>query len=274
LNRLLTLEIMLSIITISKDDPEGLNHTLSSTQDVASVEHIVVLGGNHLQPSIEILHLFNCITIQQLDQGISAAFNLGLTQATGLGVMFLNGGDSLLDPSLVTNALDCLEKHPEIDILLYDAIFDDAIAGPYLYRAQQFYGSKLNRIGLGMPGSHQAMIVRRSSFDRVGLFNPDCSVAMDYDWLCRWHKTSTLNRCACFMDFPPVVKVDGKGVSISREPLCLYECFLALWKNDLLLVGRYGVDYVNRLLRFCARHTMIKLKLNTLVAKIKRWKHR
>ncbi len=263
----------LSVITISKDDPEGLGQTLTSTQAVAAIEHIVVLGGDRPEPSLAVAKPFDCITIQQRDQGISAAFNLGLAKATGLGVMFLNGGDVLLEPGLIAHALDCLTKRPDLDILLYDAIFDDGIAGPYTYRSQRCYGPKLNRMGLGMPGSHQAMIVRRSCFDRVGLFSPDYRVAMDYDWLCRWHKTSDSSRRACFVDFTPVVEVDGKGVSISREPLCLYECFLALRRNGLFK-GRYAADYLNRLLRFGTRHTMMKLRLNGLVAEIKRWKHR
>lgn len=279
----------LSIITISKDDPEGLRNTLNSTQDIRSIEQIVVLGSdseadtrsellpecssNRLQPSLAISKSFSSIIVQQQVPGISNAFNLGLVQATGLGVMFLNGGDVLIESTLIAHALDALTKHPEIEILLYNAIFDDAIAGPYLYQTQGFYGSQLNRIGLGMPGSHQAMVVRRSIFDRVGLFSPDYRVAMDYDWLCRWHKTSDSNRRVCFVDFPPVVKVDGKGVSISREPRCLYECFLALRRNGLFR-GRYAMDYVNRLLRFGIRHTMMKLGLNVLVAEIKRWKHR
>ncbi|MBE9136019.1 glycosyltransferase [Nodosilinea sp. LEGE 07088] len=262
----------LSIITISKDDPNGLSDTLTSTQDIGSIEQIVVLGGDHSRISVDIAKPFNCTSIQQLDQGISAAFNLGLAQATGLGVMFLNGGDILLEPALISHALDWLDQHPDIDILLYDAIFDDALTGPYRYRAQGFYGPRLNRIGLGMPGSHQAMVVRRSSFAQVGAFNPEYQVAMDYDWLCRWHKISVSTRCVYSVDFPPVVQVDGKGISISREPLCLYECFWVLRRNGLFK-GRYAVDYLNRLLRFCTRYTMMKLRLNSLVAKIKQWKH-
>jgi glycosyltransferase involved in cell wall biosynthesis len=263
----------LSIITISKDDPDGLDKTLTSTQGIASVEQIVVLGGDRTQPSWDVVKRFDCIPLQQLDRGISAAFNLGLSAATGLGVIFLNGGDILLEPGLITQAIACLSQHPENDILLYDAIFDDALAGPYLYRSRRGSSPRLNTIGLGMPGSHQAMIVRRSSFAQIGRFCPDYQVAMDYDWLCRWHQNSASDRRICAVDFPPIVTVDGKGISVAREPLCLQECFLALRRNNLLK-GRYALDYLNRLLRFYLRSALIMLNLNCLMARVKQWKHR
>ncbi|PZV09634.1 MAG: hypothetical protein DCF21_19355 [Leptolyngbya sp.] len=265
--------MLLSIITISKDDPEGLGKTLASTQGLASVEQIVVLGGDAPQLSIDVSKRFNCTVIQQLDRGISAAFNLGLGQVTGLGVMFLNGGDILLEPDVIDQALNRLAQQPEIDILLYDAIFDDALAGPYLYRSRRGSSPRLNTIGLGMPGSHQAMIVRRSSFAQIGRFCPDYQVAMDYDWLCRWHQNSASDRRICAVDFPPIVTVDGKGISVAREPLCLQECFLALRRNNLLK-GRYALDYLNRLLRFYLRSALIMLNLNCLIARVKQWKHR
>ncbi len=163
--------------------------------------------------------------------------------------------------------------NPAVDILLYDAIFDDALAGPYLYRSRRGSGPRLNTIGLGMPGSHQATIVRRSSFAQIGRFCPDYQVAMDYDWLCRWHQNSASDRRICAVDFPPIVTVDGKGISVAREPLCLQECFLALHRNNLFK-GRYALDYLNRLSRFYLRNALIMLKLNGLVARVKQWKHR
>jgi glycosyltransferase len=262
---------MLSIITISKNDPSGLERTLTSTQTIANVEQIVVLGGG-CQESFALAKRFCCIILQQTDQGIAAAFNLGLTRATGLGVMFLNGGDTLLEPAMVAQSLHLLRIQPEVDILLYDVIFDDALVGPYQYRVRTAATPRLDCIGLGMPGSHQAMVVRRSSFEQVGQFDTRYQVAMDYDWLCRWHHTASPEQQLAVVTFPPVARVDGKGISISQEPRCLYECYQALRRHGLFK-GRYAIDYLNRLTRFAARMALMKLRLSGLVMRVKQWKH-
>jgi hypothetical protein len=124
-----------------------------------------------------------------------------------------------------------------------------------------------------MPCSHQAMVVRRACFDRVGPFNEGYTVAMDYEWLCRWVRQTPQPGRMLSVAGPPVVRVDGTGLSIQQEPRCLRECFRALQRHRLLL-GQPLVDYGNRLARFLGRYTLTRLGLNPVVAWVKSALHR
>jgi len=257
----------MSIITISKDDPAGLQLTLKSVQGLTGVQHILVVR-DETGASQSLLLPGQGILVQDEGQGIAQAFNLGLRHATGEAVIFLNGGDRLVAPTWIERSLTLLAQHPAADILTADAVFESPLIGPYLYKTAQLSRNRPLRIGLGMPCSHQAMVVRRACFERVGYFDTTYMVAMDYEWLCRWQRqTSHLGGILSAVG-PPVVRVDGTGVSIQREPDYLRECLRALHQHHLLW-GRPLVDYGNRSIRFIARHTLTRIGLERIVAWVK-----
>jgi glycosyltransferase involved in cell wall biosynthesis len=257
----------MSIITISKDDPAGLQLTLKSVQGLPRVQHILVVR-DETGASQALLEPGQGILVQDEGQGIAHAFNLGLHHATGDAVIFLNGGDRLVDPTWVERSLDLLAQHPSVDILTADAVFESPLIGPYRYKTAPLNKVHPLRIGMGMPCSHQAIVVRRTCFDRIGPFDETYTVAMDYEWLCRWVKQTSQPGRILSVAGPPVVRVDGTGLSIQREPDCLRECWRALQRHRLLL-GWPLMDYGNRLGRFLGRYALTHLGLDWVVAWVK-----
>ena len=101
----------------------------------------------------------------------------------------LNSGDILIDQTYPTNATKILYEHPEIDFVHADLIFEDALIGPYIMRPLRTNNKLYPNIGRGMPYRHQSMVVRKSIYDKVGLFNLNY-ICCDYDWVCRWELIS------------------------------------------------------------------------------------
>lgn len=256
----------ISIITISKDDPTGLRLTLNSVGGLNQVRHILVVQDE--SGASQALLPPGSLLVQDHGRGIAQAFNQGLRHATGEAVIFLNGGDRLVDPTWVERSLDLLARHPSVDILTADAVFESPLIGPYHYKTARLGSDHTLRIGLGMPCSHQAMVVRRTCFDRIGFFDDTYTVAMDYEWLCRWVRQTAQRGRILSVAGPPVVRVDGTGLSIQREPDCLRECFWALYRHRLLLSWPL-IDYGNRLTRFLGRYILTRLGLDPVVAWVK-----
>jgi glycosyltransferase involved in cell wall biosynthesis len=112
---------MLSIVTVTKDDLDGIVHTVESTRalrEQREVEQIIVDGSN--QENAERIRKIaseekGVRYSWQTPSGISSAFNCGLRLSTKEWIWFLNGGD---------------EAHPSLNIpfLLYLLTHSDAQA--------------------------------------------------------------------------------------------------------------------------------------------------
>ena len=90
----------LSIVTVVKDDQNGMHRTLKSLeeQDLHGTQYIVV---DSSEASEDLPTLFKNIPLKadyfwQQASGIYPAMNFGLSQALGRYVYFLNAGDELL----------------------------------------------------------------------------------------------------------------------------------------------------------------------------------
>ena len=97
---------MISVITVTYNNYDDLHRTLHSLKNADGIESVVVNGG-HCEKTKKLLKNFDGISISEQDNGISDAFNKGVTHATGENVMFLNSGDILLSPDYLKEA----EKH-------------------------------------------------------------------------------------------------------------------------------------------------------------------
>lgn len=104
---------MLTIVSITKDDLEGINRTIQSVSRLKthlSVQHLVIDSSQKdIATTIKSLCQKNKTTyVYQKPQGIAAAFNLGLTKARYKWIWFLNGGDCVhpkLDPVFLKSLL-------------------------------------------------------------------------------------------------------------------------------------------------------------------------
>lgn len=146
-------------------------------QSVLRQEHrrleIIVVDDGSIDSSHAVAESFDAVRcIRQSNRGISAARNVGIEEAQGELLAFLDADDLWTDRKLELQ-LGALRQHPESQI----------IAG----RVEQFYetnlpvrGISLARAGGGYtPG---AMLIRRADFLRVGLFDEKLRLGDLMDW--------------------------------------------------------------------------------------------
>lgn len=169
--------ILLTVVTITKGDPEGCARTLVSMSALRAdsrVEHLVVDGDGAARA---IAKSAGCLWVRQDGVGIAGAFNEGLAVARGEWIWFLNGGDRVhsdLDPCWL--------------IALLVATKADLITGGIQYDGDLEF-RPVPPLRLQFPPidcwlAHPATLVRRGALRAQQGFDPRWRIAMDYDlWI-------------------------------------------------------------------------------------------
>lgn len=172
----------LSIVTITRDDPEGVTLTLASASRLRArpdVEQVVIdSSGAELAARVERMARAQGAKYHWCEpMGIAAAFNRGVELARGEWVWFLNGGDAV-DPDLKEEMLFTL--------------LECSTAEAAIFKVRMPGGVDLERPALNalwpplfnwIP--HPATIVRRQAICRVGGFSTDFRIAVDGEFWIR-----------------------------------------------------------------------------------------
>ena len=254
---------MISVITITYNNYEELKDTLLSIDGIPGIESIVINGGS-CNDTYEYLAQIDAISVSEPDQGIADAFNKGLNLANGDAIMFLNSGDALVERSYIGRVEHIFDINPDIGFVHGDIIFNDSICG------KMHMKPALCPLGRGMPYFHQTMVVRKSVFDTIGNFKLDYKITMDFELVCRMRKVGI---DGYYWDNVPIVAMDGRGVSVTREHKSISESFKGLKENQLLTTENL-LWYFVRYTLFSGRMVMMKIGLSKLLAKLKAIKHK
>lgn len=266
-------KMKLSIITITYNNAEGLRRTIQSVQaqTFRDFEHIIVDGGS-TDGSVEIIRQYadseairlegykairqekngkaddtlpnrpiasspnrhEICWISEKDRGVYDAQNKGIRLAHGEYCYFLNAGDTFC-------ADDVLERmfspNRLLDILYGNEIIVDGngqrigiargVENPSFV---DLYNSCMK---------HQASFIRRSLFDKYGMYDADMRICSDFDWFFRviaFHDEVTLQ----YKDVN-IAYFENTGLSYHSPELCAKERQQIL---DRYMTKRMQRDYL------------------------------
>jgi glycosyltransferase involved in cell wall biosynthesis len=120
--------------------------------------------------------------VHERDQGISDAFNKGISLAGNGMIQLLNSGDTLLNETVLARILDFFEVTPRVQWISGRISIVDSLGNQKEF-GTPFDASKLNR---GMRWvAHETWWVDKRVYDQVGGYRLDLGIAMDFDMLCR-----------------------------------------------------------------------------------------
>lgn len=179
-----------SIVTVTLNNPAGLQKTAESIgcQDCQDIEWIVIDGGSDEVGLAPLACNPPAILVREQDLGIYDAMNKGIAHASGDYTLFLNAGDALATPDVLSR----------IASVQADFIYGDSFEGGFYKPARAH-----ERIKLGMFTHHQAMFYRTDLLKTLR-FSLSYPIAADYDLTIRFlEKAKDVHHLAC--------------------PLCLYE---------------------------------------------------
>lgn len=179
----------ISLVTVSYNSEATIANTFESiaAQGYSDLEYILIDGGSSDRTLHQVTHfpgLINLI-ISEPDLGIYDAMNKGVLQSTGDIVGILNSDDFYLGSNVLREVEAAFSADPSLDVVLGDVDFvsDNDLDKPIRrYRAGSFK-PWMFRFGLMPP--HPAVFVRRSAYERVGLYKLGYKIAADFDFLVR-----------------------------------------------------------------------------------------
>jgi glycosyltransferase involved in cell wall biosynthesis len=176
----------LTTVTVTKDDPSGLERSLSSLLplvDSGLVWEVVVVDGSR-EVNHAVLERFSTLPVRliiEAGRGIYPAMNRGVEAARAKYIWMLNSGDELVDgEALREGLLRALQNR--IDLYCFGAVI--CLDGKPVFN--QFPAANLVAATLARNHiCHQAILFSREIFDRAGSFDPDFRLAGDYDHILR-----------------------------------------------------------------------------------------
>ena len=238
----------LSIITINKNNREGLRRTIESvvSQTFQEFEYIVIDGAS-TDGSAELILEYPRInySVSEPDTGIYNAMNKGIARATGEYLLFLNSGDELLENVSFQNYLN----NTNVGIVYFPCLMQftsnyTAVKHfPKHLSAHFFFRDSIN---------HQSALINKSLFSEFGLYNESYVFHSDYDF---WIKAIVIGNWQCQYIDSPITKYDMSGITSTwidkfdqertlilktHLPKCIYD--------DLLSLSKFGymVDLVHK----------------------------
>jgi glycosyltransferase involved in cell wall biosynthesis len=200
-----------------------------SFQTYPNIEHIIIDGGSTDQ-TLSIIHQYHKKIkriISEPDHGIYDAMNKGIKYATGDILQFLNAGDSLCDPDVITDIIKTFYKNPQYDIIYGKPVFQNVPKNLYRHANKYQLGTKSIIDWMLTPACHQGIFIRRHIFDRFGPYDTSYKISGDVEFFLRCFK------CRVPMQYidRTIVNYDYQGASLSNIKLSNQERLKAILKH-------------------------------------------
>lgn len=184
----------LSIVTINRNNAEGLRKTLESVaaQSYLNIEHVIIDAAS-TDGSVDIIKEYvdrskhAVICSSEKDNGIYNGMNKGICKSTGDYIQILNSGDILAAPYVTERMMDALStlniQHSTekgVSILYGNMIKKDYATGKVIgksgeveYSLRQYYSGTMN---------HDCCYMRRDLFEKYGLYDEKLKIVSDWKW--------------------------------------------------------------------------------------------
>ncbi|MEL7122074.1 MAG: glycosyltransferase family 2 protein [Bacteroidota bacterium] len=180
-----------SIITATYNSASTVADTLDciANQSYAEIEHIVI-DGLSTDETLKIVRKFPHVDkiISEKDQGIYDAMNKGITQASGEIIGILNSDDFYPNTDVIQNVVNAF-KTQKVDSIYGDLQYIDQAKNQKVIRYWRAGNFKTDGFLWGWMPPHPTFFVRKSIYEKFGLFDLNLKSAADYELMLRFlHK--------------------------------------------------------------------------------------
>lgn len=226
-----------SIITCTYNSAATVADTIRSVnrQTYDNIEHIIV-DGLSKDDTVAVVKA-NAGNRQRIiegkDKGIYDAFNKGILAATGDIVGVLNSDDFFTDDYVIEMVVKAFLLHPEIDAVYGDIHFvnPDNLTKPVRYYSSRIFRRGLMRMGF-MP-AHPSFYVRKSCYDKLGIYKIDYKIAADFELLLRFIFLNRIRIHYLPIDFVTMRTGGASTESMESRKLIMKEQLRACRENNV-----------------------------------------
>lgn len=178
----------ISIITATYNSSATVKDTLSSVakQSCPAIEHLIIDGLSR-DNTLELVAGFPHVSrvVSEKDKGIYDAMNKGIRLCTGDIVGILNSDDFYVDDQVLAKVMQQFED-PSIEAVYGDLQYVDASDTSRVVRTWKAGNYTRRSFYYGWMPPHPTFFVRKTVYDRFGLFNLELKTAADYEIILRF----------------------------------------------------------------------------------------
>jgi len=186
----------ISLITPTYNSEKTISRTIDSivAQNYSNLEYIIVDGASS-DRTLEIVKGYqgeiDIKLISEPDRGLYDAMNKGIKMATGEIIGILNSDDLFKSDNVLSLVAESFADN-NVDAVYGDITYfadNEKVVKRYWHSGVYSEGSLNN--GWTIP--HPALYLRKSVYDRFGLFNTNFKIAGDYEFILRLLKKHKIN---------------------------------------------------------------------------------
>jgi glycosyltransferase involved in cell wall biosynthesis len=200
-----------TVITAVLNGAAHLDQCIRSVQaqEFPGIDHVIIDGASN-DGTLDIIrshadHLAHWESAR--DGGIADAMNRGIAQAKGEWLIFLQSDDYLLDPRAILQAMKRCDSGA--DICGFPVLFGSDVK----MKLVQARGANL-WLNFKTGFNHQGTLIRRALFERVGHYDTQFKIAMDYEFFLRAYRQGA--RFARFRS-PALAMMRDTGISSQSD---------------------------------------------------------
>ena len=225
----------ISIVTISYNSAKTIETTFMSVlqQTYSNIEYIVIDGGstdNTLKIAKKYSEIITVLVSEQ-DNGLYDAMNKGISLATGDVIGLINSDDLFCDPDALNKVAKVFKKNKNLDSVYADLFY---VSQQDINKISRRWVSGIQRkFKYGWHPAHPTFYIKKSIYDRFGLFDLSFKLAADFEIMLRFldkHNISTTYLKE------PLVKMRLGGETNKSFKNIYYqniECLRAFDKNNI-----------------------------------------
>jgi len=178
---------VITVITVCFNAAAFIEQTIQSvlSQSYPHIEYVIIDGGS-TDGTVEIISQYSdhlAYWHSKADRGLAHAFNLGLGQARGNWIIFLNADDFFLNSTVIDEMVPHLRRHEDADVVFGETIItvcqQNARPSPFRKIFGQPWSWQAFRRFCIIP--HPSAFTNRRYFKLVGVFDESFRTAMDYE---------------------------------------------------------------------------------------------
>jgi glycosyltransferase involved in cell wall biosynthesis len=226
----------ITIITAVFNRANTVRATMESVerQSYTPIEHVIIDGAStdgsqQIVAAVHVDDLILRVIVSEPDNGVYDAINKGIRMSTSDVIGLLHSDDVFAAPTTIAKVMNVFERDPTIDIVYGDlVIFDRDLQKPIRYWRTGDFG--IGALHKGWMPPHTTLFVRRTVFEKHGLYDTSFRVSADYDFILRIFKSGKLN-----IHYIPEVLVHMRsgGLSSSKYWQIIKEDYRALKINQV-----------------------------------------
>lgn len=187
-----------SVITPVLNNEKSIERTILKikkfSKDYKLFEHIIIDGGS-TDNTLSIIKKNDYSNLKVLvdnESGIYKAINTGIKFSTGDIISILGSSDFYNEKDFSFNKLKNIFLSKHLDIVFGDAIFflkKNPEKKIRLYKSSKFSPEKIE---WGFMPAHQSMFIRKSVYEKYGLYDESFKVCGDYEFVARIYKSNEI----------------------------------------------------------------------------------